>query len=134
MTERTLAELADEKFERVFIALHGRFGEDGSLQGALEQLGIPYTGSGVLASAIAMDKITTKKLWQAVGIPTPAWARHTAGDALPDFSHLGKQIVIKPMMNLTLTYDHRTIDGADAGRFLQTLKELHDDPMLILAE
>jgi D-alanine-D-alanine ligase len=58
--ERSLAELAAEKFDRVFIALHGRYGEDGSLQGALEQLGIPYTGSGVMASSVGMDKITTK--------------------------------------------------------------------------
>ncbi|MDQ9171321.1 D-alanine--D-alanine ligase [Oxalobacteraceae bacterium R-40] len=69
--ERSLAELAAEKFDRVFIALHGRFGEDGSLQGALEQLGIPYTGSGVMASAIAMDKIMSKRIWLSHGLPTP---------------------------------------------------------------
>lgn len=68
--DRSLAELAAEKFDRVFIALHGRYGEDGSLQGALEQLGIPYTGSGVMASAIAMDKIMTKRIWQSQGLPT----------------------------------------------------------------
>jgi D-alanine-D-alanine ligase len=69
--ERNLSELAAEKFDRVFIALHGRYGEDGTLQGALEQLGIPYTGSGVMASAIAMDKIMTKRIWQSQGLPTP---------------------------------------------------------------
>jgi D-alanine-D-alanine ligase len=69
--ERSLAELATEKFDHVFIALHGRFGEDGSLQGALEQLGIPYTGSGVMASAIAMDKIMSKRIWLSHGLPTP---------------------------------------------------------------
>ncbi len=69
--ERSLAELAAEKFDRVFIALHGRFGEDGTLQGVLEQLGIPYTGSGVMASAIAMDKIMTKRIWLSHGLPTP---------------------------------------------------------------
>ena len=69
--ERSLAELAAEKFERVFIALHGRFGEDGSLQGVLEQLGIPYTGSGVMASAIAMDKSMTKRIWLGHDLPTP---------------------------------------------------------------
>jgi len=69
--QRSLAELAAEKFDRVFIALHGRYGEDGSLQGALEQLGIPYTGSGVMASAIAMDKVMTKRIWQSYGLPTP---------------------------------------------------------------
>jgi D-alanine-D-alanine ligase len=72
--ERSLADLAAEKFDRVFIALHGRYGEDGSLQGALEQLGIPYTGSGVMASAVAMDKITTKKIWLYQGLPTPKYA------------------------------------------------------------
>jgi D-alanine-D-alanine ligase len=68
---RGLAELAAEKFDRVFIALHGRYGEDGTLQGALEQLGVPYTGPGVMASAIAMDKVMTKRIWQANGLPTP---------------------------------------------------------------
>ena len=68
---RSLAELAAEKFDRVFIALHGRYGEDGTLQGALEQLGIPYTGSGVMASSIAMDKVMTKRIWLSHNLPTP---------------------------------------------------------------
>lgn len=72
--ERSLAELAAEKFDRVFIALHGRYGEDGTLQGALEQLGIPYTGSGVMASSIAMDKIMSKRIWLSHGLPTPRFA------------------------------------------------------------
>ncbi len=72
--QRSLAELAAEKFDRVFIALHGRYGEDGTLQGALEQLGIPYTGSGVMASSIAMDKVMTKRIWLAHGLPTPRFA------------------------------------------------------------
>lgn len=70
----SLADLAEQKFDRVFIALHGRYGEDGSLQGALEQLGIPYTGSGVLASALAMDKAMTKRIWLASGLATPKFA------------------------------------------------------------
>ena len=69
--QRSLADLAAENFDRVFIALHGRFGEDGSMQGALEQLGIPYTGPGVLASAIAMDKAMTKRVWLQQGLATP---------------------------------------------------------------
>ena len=68
--ERALEDLMREKFSRVFIALHGRFGEDGTVQGVLEWLGIPYTGSGVLASALAMDKVRTKQLWAAEGLPT----------------------------------------------------------------
>ena len=69
--ERDLSDLKLENFDRVFIALHGRYGEDGTVQGALDLLGIPYTGSGVLASALAMDKWRTKLMWQAVGIPVP---------------------------------------------------------------
>ncbi|MGO1767082.1 D-alanine--D-alanine ligase [Advenella sp. S44] len=68
--EHSLAELATAGFDRVFIALHGRYGEDGSLQGALELLRIPYTGSGVMASGLAMDKIMTKRIWNEQTIPT----------------------------------------------------------------
>jgi len=71
--QRDLSELKRDGFQRVFIALHGRHGEDGTVQGALELLGIPYTGSGVLASAIAMDKVMTKRVWMAEGLPTPRW-------------------------------------------------------------
>jgi D-alanine-D-alanine ligase len=71
--ERGLHELKSEGFARVFIALHGRHGEDGTVQGALELLGIPYTGSGVMASAIAADKIMTKRLWLADGLSTPGY-------------------------------------------------------------
>jgi len=95
--ERSLAELAAENFDRVFIALHGRFGEDGSLQGALELLGIPYTGSGVMASAIAMDKITTKILWLNDGIPTPAYAvLHADTDLDAAAAQLGLPLIVKP--------------------------------------
>ena len=69
--ERELGDLRREGFSRVFIALHGRFGEDGTVQGALEMLGIPYTGSGVMASSMGMDKTMTKRVWIAEGIPTP---------------------------------------------------------------
>jgi D-alanine-D-alanine ligase len=78
--ERDLFELKREGFARAFIALHGRGGEDGTLQGALEWLRIPYTGSGVLASALAMDKWRTKLLWQALGLPTPPALRLTDED------------------------------------------------------
>jgi D-alanine-D-alanine ligase len=69
--ERELSELKKDGFMRCFIALHGRFGEDGTVQGALELMGIPYTGSGVMASSIAMDKVMTKRVWQAEGLPVP---------------------------------------------------------------
>ncbi len=95
--KRSLAELAAEKFDRVFIALHGRYGEDGSLQGALEQMGIPYTGPGVLASAIAMDKAMTKRVWLFNGLSTP---RFEMLDAKTDWSKvaatLGLPLIVKP--------------------------------------
>ncbi|ELX12738.1 D-alanine-D-alanine ligase Ddl [Janthinobacterium sp. HH01] len=97
----TLAELAAEKFDRVFIALHGRFGEDGCLQGALELLGIPYTGSGVMASSVGMDKITTKIVWLAAGLPTPRYAvlsaAAVAGSDLDAVAaDLGLPLIVKP--------------------------------------
>jgi D-alanine-D-alanine ligase len=94
---RSLGDLEAAGFDRVFLVLHGRYGEDGTMQGVLETLRIPYTGSGVQASAIAMDKVTTKKIWQAEGLPTPAWVHHVAGDDLPDLARLGAALVIKPV-------------------------------------
>jgi D-alanine-D-alanine ligase len=95
--ERSLAELAAEEFDCVFIALHGRYGEDGSLQGALEQLGIPYTGSGVMASSVGMDKITTKIIWLSKNIPTPRYATVTPGDDLDAVvAELGLPLIVKP--------------------------------------
>jgi len=95
--ERNLAELASEGFARVFIALHGRFGEDGTVQGALETLRIPYTGSGVMASALAMDKWRTKLVWIASGIPTP---RYRVVDQKTDWqrivAELGLPLIVKP--------------------------------------
>jgi D-alanine-D-alanine ligase len=73
-SEKSLEDLVKNKYEKVFIALHGRFGEDGTVQGILEWLGLPYTGSGVLASALAMDKLRTKRLWMAEGLPTAPYA------------------------------------------------------------
>jgi D-alanine-D-alanine ligase len=95
--ERSLAELAAEKFDRVFIALHGRYGEDGSLQGALELLGIPYTGSGVMASSVGMDKITTKIVWLAAGLPTPNYAvLDSTSDLDKIAAGLGLPLIVKP--------------------------------------
>ena len=95
--QRSIAELAAEKFDRVFIALHGRFGEDGSLQGALEQLGIPYTGSGVMACAIGMDKIYTKMIWLMKGLPTPRYASlDPSTDLAQVVAELGLPLIVKP--------------------------------------
>ncbi len=95
--ERSLADLAAQNFDRVFIALHGRFGEDGTIQGALEMLGIPYTGSGVLASSLAMDKVATKRVWLSHGLPTPAFLVLDAdSDFLPVAGTLGLPFIMKP--------------------------------------
>ena len=84
-------------FDRVFIALHGRYGEDGTIQGALELMGIPYTGSGVMASAVGMDKWRTKLLWQAAGIPTPAFELVRAdSDFAAIETRLGLPLFVKP--------------------------------------
>ena len=99
--QRDLSELKRDGFARCFIALHGRFGEDGTVQGALELLGIPYTGSGVMASAIAIDKVMTKRVWMAEGLPTPRYQLLRRGTysqqqllAIPD--QLGLPLIVKP--------------------------------------
>ena len=95
--EKDFAALEKERFERVFIALHGRFGEDGTVQGILEWLGIPYTGSGVLASALAMDKLRTKRIWAAEGLPTAPHAVLTPDSDFKAVSRkLGLPIFVKP--------------------------------------
>jgi D-alanine-D-alanine ligase len=99
--QRDISDLRREGFQRCFIALHGRFGEDGTVQGALELMGIAYTGSGVMASSISIDKITTKRIWLADGLPTPKYIllRRGAFDrqqvmAVPD--DLGLPVIVKP--------------------------------------
>jgi D-alanine-D-alanine ligase len=95
--KRDLHNLLDERFDRVFIALHGRYGEDGTVQGALELMGIPYTGSGVMASSIAMDKWRTKMIWQAAGLPIPDFMlinERSDWDAV--VQRLGLPLFVKP--------------------------------------
>jgi D-alanine-D-alanine ligase len=100
-SEKELVALQHEGYARCFIALHGRHGEDGCVQGALELLGIPYTGSGVMASAIAMDKVMTKRVWLAEGLPTPRYVWLAPGQherdrvmTVPD--ELGLPVIVKP--------------------------------------
>lgn len=94
---RCPTELAKENFDRVFISLHGRFGEDGTIQGLLELLGLPYTGSGVLASALAIDKIVTKQVWISNGLATPEYQELTAdSDWNTVVKHLGLPLIVKP--------------------------------------
>lgn len=94
---RNLGDLISGEFDRVFISLHGRLGEDGCMQGALELLDLPYTGSGVMASAIGMDKWRTKLLWRAAGLPTADWDILTeASDFAAVEKKLGLPIFVKP--------------------------------------
>ena len=94
---RDLHELKDQGYDRVFIALHGRYGEDGTVQGALELMGIPYTGSGVMASALGMDKWRSKLVWQAAGLPIPAYQMLNADfDADAVVQDLGLPLFVKP--------------------------------------
>ena len=95
--EQGLEQLKVQGFDRCFIALHGRYGEDGTVQGALELLDIPYTGSGVMASSIAMDKIMTKRIWRFEGLPTPDWRMVDSAEATRDaLQALGAPMIVKP--------------------------------------
>jgi len=131
--ERDVFELKRDGFARVFIALHGRYGEDGTVQGALETLGIPYTGSGVMASALAMDKWRTKLVWQAVGVPTPRFRVATAAtDWMRVVAELGLPLIVKPAregstigITKVSTVDH----GELAAAFAEAAK--HDDLVLV---
>ena len=94
---RCPTELAKEKLDRVFISLHGRYGEDGTIQGLLELLNLPYTGSGVLASALSIDKIATKQIWLSNGLTTPDFEELTANsDWNAVAKHLGLPLIVKP--------------------------------------
>jgi D-alanine-D-alanine ligase len=100
-SEQPLTQLLVEKFERVVIMLHGRGGEDGSLQGALQQLNLPYTGTGVLGSALCMDKIRSKQVWQSLGLPTANYKiadkrSFDAGSCGAIMDELGNEVMVKP--------------------------------------
>jgi D-alanine-D-alanine ligase len=116
--EQGLDALREQGVQRCFIALHGRFGEDGTVQGALELLGIPYTGPGVMASAVAMDKLMTKRIWLAEGLPTPAWRQvRSAAQTREAFQALGSPMIIKPVREgstIGLTKVN-TLDQCDAA-------------------
>ncbi|MEQ9890524.1 D-alanine--D-alanine ligase [Pectobacterium aroidearum] len=134
----SVTKLKEEGFTSVFIALHGRGGEDGTLQGVLEFLGLPYTGSGVMASALTMDKLRTKQVWQAVGLPVSPYvaldrrqySEMAANALLAKFTHLGLPLIVKPSR-----------EGSSVGMSkVNTLSELpgaleeafrHDDDVLV---
>jgi len=130
--ERSIADLAAEGFDRVFIALHGRYGEDGSLQGALEQLGIPYTGSGVMASSVGMDKITTKIVWLAHGVPTPKYAViDDSADLDAIVAELGLPLIVKPPLEGSTIGITKVTAAAD---FKAAVDLAHKYDKLVLAE
>lgn len=128
--ERDLGGLRREGFARAFIALHGRFGEDGTVQGALELMGLPYTGPGVLASSVAMDKVMTKRIWRAEGLSTPDWRQvESAQETLAAFAALGAPMIVKPAREgstIGLTKVTRADQCAEAYR----LAAQHDPEVL----
>jgi len=130
--ERDVFELKREGFERVFIALHGRYGEDGIVQGALELIGMPYTGSDVMSSALCMDKVRTKLVWLAVGLPTPRFqVVNERSDWTQVAKYLGLPLIMKPAREgstIGLTKVARRADLKSAYE----LAARHDD--LVLAE
>jgi D-alanine-D-alanine ligase len=132
--QRSLCALRDEGLDRAFIALHGRGGEDGTVQGALEVLGIPYTGSGVMASALCMDKWRTKMVWVAGGIPTPRFAlldEHS--DLAAVMRDLGLPLIVKPV-NEGSTIGLTKVTGADLGELRAAYELAARYDALVLAE
>jgi len=109
-----LCDLMHARFDRVFIALHGRYGEDGTVQGALELLNLPYTGSGPMASSVAMDKVMTKQIWQHHRLPTPAWSvLHSEADLQTAAQRLDFPLILKPAHEGS-TLGLTKVDAADA--------------------
>jgi D-alanine-D-alanine ligase len=129
---RNLGDLIAGEFDRVFIALHGRYGEDGCMQGALELLNIPYTGSGVMASAIGMDKWRTKLLWRAAGLPTADWEILTAASDFAEVEKkLGLPIFVKPAREGSSIGMSKVTEAGMLKAAYETAAE-HDE--LVLAE
>ena len=131
--ERPLYELKAAGFDRAFIALHGRYGEDGTVQGALEVLGVPYTGSGVMGSALAMDKWRTKLVWLASGIPTP---RYRIVDPRTDWwsvvAELGLPLIVKPAREgSTIGLTKVSVVDHDELAIAYREAEQHDDLVLV---
>ena len=130
---QSLWDLPKEKFDRVFIALHGRFGEDGTVQGVLETLKMPYTGSGVMASALAMDKWRTKLIWQSTGIPTPRFHLLTPqSDFTRVLEDLGLPLIVKPAREGSSIGVTKVMTAADLPAAFELAYKL--DPMVIAEE
>ncbi len=133
-SQRDVLTLKQRGFNRVFIALHGRFGEDGTVQGALETLRLPYTGSGVMASALAMDKWRTKLVWLASGIPTP---RYRMVDANTDWmrvvAELGLPLIVKPSREGS-TIGITKVTGVDNNELATAYGEAATHDAMVLIE
>jgi D-alanine-D-alanine ligase len=130
--QRDLCELKKEGFARCFIALHGRHGEDGTVQGALELLGIPYTGSGVMASSVAIDKMMTKRIWRFEGLFTPDWRMvRSAEETTHALSGLGSPMIVKPAREGS-TIGLAKVTQAGQCQAAYSLAAKHDD--LVLCE
>lgn len=130
--DRDLHELRGQGVDRVFIALHGRYGEDGTVQGALELMGIPYTGSGVMASSLAMDKWRTKLVWIAAGISTPRFVMLEAGSDFKAVANdLGLPLIVKPSREGSTIGLTKVTRDQDVEAAYQKAAE-HDD--MVLAE
>jgi D-alanine-D-alanine ligase len=128
--ERDLGELRREGFARCFIALHGRYGEDGTVQGALEILGIPYTGSGVMASAISMDKVMTKRIWHFEGLSTPQWRQvHSAEETEAALAALGAPMIVKPAREGSTIGLTKVVDASQCAQ-AYLLAAQHDSHVL----
>ncbi|MBP6484365.1 MAG: D-alanine--D-alanine ligase [Rhodoferax sp.] len=130
--ERDLGELRREGYARCFIALHGRLGEDGTVQGALELLGIPYTGSGVMASSISMDKVMTKRIWLSEGIPTPRYQllrrdAFSAEELMAIPESLGLPLIVKPACEGSSLGVTKVISRAEVASAVQAANQLKDD-------
>jgi D-alanine-D-alanine ligase len=130
--QRDLSDLRKEGFERVFIALHGRFGEDGTVQGALELLGIPYTGSGVMPSAVAIDKVMTKRVWLAEGLSTPRYVLLRKQACTPQqiarVPHvLGLPLIVKPAREGSSLGLTKVTDAAQMAQAVEAAAALDSD-------
>lgn len=130
--QRDLSDLRRKGFQRAFIALHGRFGEDGTVQGALELLGIPYTGSGVMPSALAIDKVMTKRVWLAEGLATPRYVllrkgATTAQQLAQVPQTLGLPLIVKPAREGSSIGLSKVTDAADMPRAFEAAAALDAD-------
>jgi len=128
----SLQELVEQKFERVFIALHGRGGEDGSMQGALQILEMPYTGSGVLGCALGMDKVRCKQIWHSLGLPTANWSVVTQREieqvnAEAMLQELGGRVIVKPAREGSSIGMSRADSGQSLASALQHAAQFDDD-------